>query len=302
MGRHPASYYIHFYTSHAAGLVCLLPTYILYTIAYHTLDSPLPLSGWPHCSAQADLCWKHKSTKGGIWQKFLYPSIVPIFISPHLHADCWSWQIAWFDQAGKKSFDQRCKLFSWNDFQLKVVKTFQGMQYGNLTSSICLYSCLRVQKVPLFFVFLFLLLFWPQLSVCTFVQVQRIGNICVQTSAIFCMCLCCLLCFFVVCCVSLLFVVFPYCLLCFLVVCCVSLLFVGFLCCVSLLFVVFIFCCSCDYLYFCLGAQKIGKICAQTQGPMGRSFQLRDGSGSGISTAFLSIGYYRVLKIFIGYF
>ena len=116
------------------------------------------------------------------------------------------------------------------------------------------------------------------------------------------MCLSCLLCFFVVCCVSLLFVVFPYCLLCFLVVCCVSLLFVGFLCCVSLLFVVFIFCCSCDYLYFCLGAQKIGKICAQTQGPMGRSFQLRDGSGSGISTAFLSIGYYRVLKILIGYF
>ena len=53
------------------------------------------------------------------------------------------------------------------------------------------------------------------------------------------------------------------------------------------------------------------------QGPTGRCFQLRDGSGSGIgknfgfgfgygsgsgiSTAFLSIGYYRVLKILIGY-
>ena len=54
------------------------------------------------------------------------------------------------------------------------------------------------------------------------------------------------------------------------------------------------------------------------QGPTGRCFQLRDGSGSGIGknfgfefgygsgsgtgTAFLSIGYYRVLKISIGYF
>ena len=52
------------------------------------------------------------------------------------------------------------------------------------------------------------------------------------------------------------------------------------------------------------------------QGPTGSCFQLRDGSGSGIgknfgfgygsgsgiSTAFLSIGYYRVLKILIGYF
>ena len=54
------------------------------------------------------------------------------------------------------------------------------------------------------------------------------------------------------------------------------------------------------------------------QGPTGRCFQLRDGSGSGIGknfgfgfgygsgsgigTAFLSIGYYRVLKILIGYF
>ena len=54
------------------------------------------------------------------------------------------------------------------------------------------------------------------------------------------------------------------------------------------------------------------------QGPTGRCIQLRDGSGSGIgknfgfgfgygsgsgiSTAFLSIGYYRVLKILIGYF
>ena len=56
----------------------------------------------------------------------------------------------------------------------------------------------------------------------------------------------------------------------------------------------------------------------EDQGPSGRCFQLRDGSGSGIgknfgfgfgygsgsgiSTAFLSIGYYRVLKILIGYF
>merc|ERR1719458_909210 len=56
----------------------------------------------------------------------------------------------------------------------------------------------------------------------------------------------------------------------------------------------------------------------QEQGPTGRCFQLRDGSGSGIGknfgfgfrygsgsgigTAFLSIGYYRVLKILIGYF
>ena len=55
-----------------------------------------------------------------------------------------------------------------------------------------------------------------------------------------------------------------------------------------------------------------------SQGPTGSCFQLRDGSGSGIgknfgfgfgygsgsgiSTAFLSIGYYRVLKILIGYF
>ena len=54
------------------------------------------------------------------------------------------------------------------------------------------------------------------------------------------------------------------------------------------------------------------------QGPTGSCFQLRDGSGSGIGknlgfgfgygsgsgigTAFLSIGYYRVLKILIGYF
>ena len=57
---------------------------------------------------------------------------------------------------------------------------------------------------------------------------------------------------------------------------------------------------------------------APKQGPTGRCIQLRDGSGSGIgknfgfgfgygsgsgiSTAFLSIGYYRVLKILIGYF
>ena len=187
-------------------------------------------------------------------------------------------------------------------FNLKLSKHFKGCNMEISPAAFVCTLAFESRKFHCFFVFLFLLLFWPQLSVCTFVQVQRIGNICVQTSAIFCMCLSCLLCFFVVCCVSLLFVVFPYCLLCFLVVCCVSLLFVGFLCCVSLLFVVFIFCCSCDYLYFCLGAQKIGKICAQTQGPMGRSFQLRDGSGSGISTAFLSIGYYRVLKIFIGYF
>ena len=56
----------------------------------------------------------------------------------------------------------------------------------------------------------------------------------------------------------------------------------------------------------------------EEQGPTGSCFQLRDGSGSGIgknfgfgfgygsgsgiSTAFLSIGYYRVLKILIGYF
>ena len=51
------------------------------------------------------------------------------------------------------------------------------------------------------------------------------------------------------------------------------------------------------------------------QGPTGRCFQLRDGSGSGIGknfgfgyvsgwgigTAFFSIGYYQVLKILIGY-
>ena len=54
------------------------------------------------------------------------------------------------------------------------------------------------------------------------------------------------------------------------------------------------------------------------QGPSGRCFQLRDGSGSGIEknfgfgfgygsgsgigTTFFSIGYYRVLKILVGYF
>ena len=63
---------------------------------------------------------------------------------------------------------------------------------------------------------------------------------------------------------------------------------------------------------------SVGSKCPNSQGPTGSCFQLRDGSGSGIgknfgfgfgygsgsgiSTAFLSIGYYRVLKILIGYF
>ena len=66
-----------------------------------------------------------------------------------------------------------------------------------------------------------------------------------------------------------------------------------------------------------LGARKRALL-SHIQGPTGSCFQLRDGSGSGIgknfgfgfgygsgsgiSTAFLSIGYYRVLKILIGYF
>ena len=66
------------------------------------------------------------------------------------------------------------------------------------------------------------------------------------------------------------------------------------------------------------GVRSLGPDVRHYQGPTGSCFQLRDGSGSGIgknfgfgfgygsgsgiSTAFLSIGYYRVLKILIGYF
>ena len=66
------------------------------------------------------------------------------------------------------------------------------------------------------------------------------------------------------------------------------------------------------------GGEKGEERKAEALGPTGSCFQLRDGSGSGIgknfgfgfgygsgsgiSTAFLSIGYYRVLKILIGYF
>ena len=47
---------------------------------------------------------------------------------------------------------------------------------------------------------------------------------------------------------------------------------------------------------------NLGKMWGPNQGPTGRRFQLRDGSDSSIGTTFFSIGYYRVLKILIGYF
>ena len=47
---------------------------------------------------------------------------------------------------------------------------------------------------------------------------------------------------------------------------------------------------------------NLGKMWGSNQGPTGRRFQLRDGSDSGIGTAFFLIGYHQVLKILIGYF
>ena len=68
-------------------------------------------------------------------------------------------------------------------------------------------------------------------------------------------------CVFLVCCVSLLFVVFLCCLLCFLIVCCVSLLFVVFLCCLLGFFVVFLCCLLC--LFFAV----LVIICTSVLGP-----------------------------------